>query len=175
MIYGDYDVSTQYNLPGTVRSTGVSVNYKQALTFLPEWGRGVRVFANASAQRVTGDVSGSFNGYMPRGANWGISLSRPKYTLRVNWNYTVKKRLGPVAAGRSIEPGTYNWGSKRLVVDVNAEYTFWRRTSVFASLNNVLNEPIDNKIYGPNTPDYARFRQRQNYGSLWTFGVKSVF
>ncbi|MDO8539795.1 MAG: TonB-dependent receptor [Opitutaceae bacterium] len=174
-IYGDYDVSTQYNLPGTVRATGVSVNYKQALTFLPDWGRGVRVFANGSAQRVTGDISGSFNGYMPRGANWGVSLSRPKYSLRVNWNYTGKRRLGPVAAGRGIEPGTYNWAAKRLVVDVNAEYIFWRRTSVFAALNNILNEPVDNKIHGPSTPDYARFRQRQNYGALWTFGVKSVF
>ena len=56
---------------------------------------GVRVFANASAQRVTGDVSGSFNGYTPRVANWGVSLSRPRYTLRVNWNYTGRKRLGP--------------------------------------------------------------------------------
>ena len=135
----------------------------------------MRVFANVSAQRVTGDISGSFNGYTPRVANWGISLSRPKYTVRVNWNYTGKRRLGPVAAGRSIESGTYNWGSKRLVVDVNAEYVFWKRTSVFAALNNVLNEPVDNKIYGPGTPDYAKFRQRQNYGSLWTFGVKSVF
>jgi TonB-dependent receptor len=174
-IYGDYDVSTQYNLSGTVRTTGVSLNYKQALTFLPSWGRGVRVFANVSAQRVTGDTSGSFDGYTPRVANWGISLSRPKYTFRVNWNYSGKRRLGPVAAGRSIQAATYNWASKRLVVDVNAEYVFWKRTSVFAALNNVLNEPVDTKIYGPGTPDYARFRQRQNYGSLWTFGIKSVF
>jgi TonB-dependent receptor len=175
VIYGDYDVSTQYNLSSTVRTTGVSFNYKQALTFLPDWARGVRVFANASAQRVTGDVSGSFNGYTPRVANWGVSLSRPRYTLRVNWNYTGRKRLGPVAAGRSIDPGTYNWSSKRLVIDVNAEYVLWRRLSFFAALNNILNEPVDNKIYGPVTPEYAHFRQRQNYGALWTFGLKNLF
>ena len=104
-----------------------------------------------------------------------MSLSRPKYTLRVNWNYTGKRRLGPVAAGRSIEPGMFNWGSKRLVIDVNADYIIWKRISLFASLNNILNEPVDNKIYGPSTPDYAKFRQRQNYGALWTFGVKGVF
>jgi TonB-dependent receptor len=175
VIYGDYDISTQYNLPDPVRATGVSFNYKQALTFLPHWARGVRVFANVTAQRVTGDVTGSFNGYTPRVANWGVSLSRPKYTLRVNWNYSGKRRLGPVAAGRSIQPGTFNWASKRLVVDVNADYILWKRISLFASLNNILNEPVDNKIYGPATPDYARFRQRQNYGALWTFGVKGVF
>jgi TonB-dependent receptor len=175
VIYGDYDVSTQFNLPDPVRATGISFNYKQALNFLPHWARGVRVFANATAQRVTGDVTGSFNGYTPRSANWGVSLSRPKYTLRVNWNYTGKRRLGPVAAGRSIEPGMFNWGSKRLVIDVNADYIIWKRISLFASLNNILNEPVDNKIYGPSTPDYAKFRQRQNYGALWTFGVKGVF
>lgn len=173
--YGEYDVSTQYNLPDPVRTTGVSLNYKQALTFLPEFARGVRVFANVTAQRVTGDVSGSFTGYTPRVANWGVSLSRPKYTLRANWNYTGRKRLGPVAAGRSIDPGTYNWNSKRLVIDLNAEYVVWRRTSLFAALNNILNEPVDAKIYGPSTPAVARFRQRQNYGALWTIGVKSIF
>lgn len=174
-LYGDYDVSTQYNIPSTVTTSGVSFNYKQALTFLPHWARGVRVFANVSSQRVTGDISGSFSGYTPRVANWGVSLSRPKYSLRANWNYTGRKRLGPVALGRSIEPGTYNWTSKRLVIDLNAEYFVTRRITVFSALSNILNAPIDNEIYGPSTPEHAQFRSRQNYGALWTFGLKGVF
>ncbi len=173
--YGDYDVSTQSNITTPVRSTGVSLNYKQALTFLPEWARGVRVFGNVSAQRVTGDVTGSFNGYTPRLANWGVSLSRPKFTAKLNWNYTGLKRLGPVAAGRSIEANTYNWSSKRLVIDFNAEHFLTKRLTLFCSLSNLLDDPVDNKIYGPSTPDYAKFRQRQNYGSLWTFGLKGTF
>jgi iron complex outermembrane receptor protein len=173
--YGDYDVSTQYNLRTTVTSTGLSANYKQALTFLPDWAQGVRVFANASAQRITGDDTGAFSGYTPRTANWGLSLSRPKYTAKVNWNYTGRRRNGAVAAGRSIDPGTYTWSSKRLVVDVNAEYRFTRTLAGFASLSNLQDDPIDDKIYGPMTPDYARFRQRQQYGSLWTFGLRSTF
>ncbi len=173
--YGEYDVSTQYNLPGTVRTTGVSFNFKQALTFLPNWARGVRMFGNVSAQRVTGDDSGSFSGYTPRVANWGLSLSRARYSLKLNWNYTGRKRLGPVAAGRSIEVGTYNWGSKRLVIDLNAEYYLSKRVAAFAALSNLLDDPIDNKIYGPSTPEYARFRQRQQFGSLWTFGLKGTF
>jgi TonB-dependent receptor len=174
-LYGAYDVSTQYNLPGTVKTSGVSFNYKQALTFLPEWARGVRVFANGSAQRVTGDVSGSFNGYTPRMANWGVSLSRPKYTLRANWNYTGKKRLGPVAAGRSIGPGTYNWNSKRLVIDVNADYVLSPRFSLFALVSNLNDDPIDAKIYGPDTPLEARFNNRQTFGALWSLGIKGRF
>ena len=174
-LYGAYDVSTQYNIPTEVKTTGVSFNYKQALTFLPHWARGVRVFANVSAQRVTGDTSGSFTGYTPRVANWGVSLSRPKYSLRMNWNYTGKKRLGPVAAGRSIEPSTYNWGSKRLMIDVNAEYFISPQFTVCSALSNIMNDPIDNKIFGPSTPALAQFRSRQEYGALWTFGIKGKF
>ncbi len=173
--YGDYDVATQYNIPTGVHTTGVSFNYKQSLTFLPHWARGVGVFANVSAQRVTGDVSGSFDGYSPRLANWGVSLSRSRYAMRVNWNYSGRKRLGPVAAGRSIDPSTYNWSSKRLVVDFNGEYRLTNWLSAFAALSNLLNEPVDNEIFGASTPEHAQFRQRQNYGALWTFGLKSRF
>jgi len=83
-------------------------------------------------------------------------------------------RLGPVAAGRSIAPGTYNWSSKRVVADLNADYRLTARLTVFANLNNVFNDPVDNKVYGPATPAEARFRQRQNYGSLWTFGLRGA-
>jgi hypothetical protein len=109
--YGDFDVSTQHNLPGMVRMEGVSMNYKQALTFLPHWARGVQVFGNASSQRATGEASDNFAGLVPRTASWGISLAREKYTVRLNWNYRGRNRRGLVAAGSSIEPGTYNWGS----------------------------------------------------------------
>jgi len=173
--YGDYDVATQYNLPGRVRTSGVSFNYRQALTFLPPWARGVSVFANASAQRVTGDTSNSFSGFTPRVYNWGVSLARPRYTVRANWNHTGPKRLGPVAAGRSIAPGTYNWSSKRVVADLNADYRLSGGLTLFANLNNVFNDPVDNKVYGPATPSEARFRQRQNYGSLWTLGLRGTF
>jgi hypothetical protein len=173
--YGDYDVATQSNLPDPVRTTGVSFNYKQALTFLPSWARGVSVFANASAQRVTGDTSNSFSGYTPRIYNWGVSLSRPKFTLRANWNYTGRKRLGPVAAGRSIAPGTFNWSAKRVVADINADFRLTRRLTAFANLNNIFNDPVDNEVYNPLTPPTAQFRQRQNYGSLWTLGLRSTF
>ena len=174
-LYGAYDVSTQYNLPGEVKTSGASVSYKQSLTFLPEWARGVRVFANASAQRFTGDDSGSFSGYTPRVANWGISLSRPKFTLRSNWNYTGVKRLGPVAAGRSIVPGTYNWNSKRLVIDVSGDYVLSPRFSFFALVSNINDDPIDAKIYGPSTPMEARFNNRQTFSALWNLGLKGRF
>ena len=173
--YGEYDVNTQYNLPNPVRMSGVDFNYKQALTFLPNWARGIQVYANASALRATGDDSNNFQGYVPRTVNWGVSLTREKFKLQTKWNYSGRRRQGPVAAGRGIQPATYNWNSKRLLVDVIGEYTFNKRWSFFANLNNVGDTPNDIEIAAPNTPELAQFRQRLQYGSLWTCGIKAVF
>jgi TonB-dependent receptor len=174
-IYGEFDVSTQYNLPTPVRMSGVDFNYKQALTFLPPWARGVQVYANASALTARGDDSNSLQGYVPRTVALGASLSRARYNLQVKWNYNSPRRLAPVAAGRGIEPGTYNWASQRTLLDVIGEYYVHRRFALFANLNNVSDAPSDNEIHGPSTPGSARFRQRINYGSLWTLGVKGSF
>ncbi len=171
-IYDPYDVSTNYNLQSTVRMTGLEFDYKQALTFLPEWARGVQVFANASAQRATGEGAANFAGYVPRYGSWGVSFTRSKYLFKANWNYRGMQRRGIIAAGRSIEANTYNWGSKRLYVDLTGEYKFLKSYTLFANMRNIGDQTEDSKIFGPSTPDYARFRQRVDYGSAWTFGVR---
>ncbi|MDP3071900.1 MAG: carboxypeptidase regulatory-like domain-containing protein [Opitutaceae bacterium] len=173
-IFGDYDVSTRHNVAGTVRTEGWDFNYKQALTFLPPWARGVQVFANGSAQRVTGDDTVSFAGFIPRSGSWGISLTRQKYNLRLNWNYRGRSRNNLIT-GTGIEPGTFNWTSKRLYMDVVGEYKLWKQTAFFFNLRNVGDATEDTKIFGPNTPEVARFRTRVDYASLWTFGVKGTW
>jgi len=173
-VYGDYEVSTMHNVAGTVRTEGWDFNYKQALTFLPPWARGVQVFANGSAQRVTGDDTVSFAGFIPRSGSWGISLSRKKYNVRLNWNYRGRSRNNLVT-GNGIEPGTFNWTSKRLYLDVVGEYTLWKQTAFFFNLRNVGDATEDVKVFGPNTPEVARFRTRIDYASLWTFGLKGTW
>ncbi len=173
-VYGGYDVATQYNVAGTVRTEGINFNYKQALTFLPPWARGVQVFVNGSAQRVTGDDTVSFAGFIPRSGSWGISLTRPKYNVRMNWNYRGASRNNLITVVGA-EPGTFNWTSKRLYIDVVGEVFFWKRMSFFFNLRNLGDATEDVKIYGPSTPEVARFRTRIDYASLWTFGVKGVW
>lgn len=175
--YGDYDVATQQNVSGVVRMEGLDFNYKQALTFLPRWARGVQVFANASTLRTTGARLANFTGLnaVPRSGSWGISLTRERFNVRMHWNYRSRQRLGEIAAGGSIESGTYNWRSKRLQIDLLGEYFVYKRIAVFANLRNIGDAPDDTEIVGPNTPDLAQFRGRTLYGSLWTFGVKSTF
>jgi iron complex outermembrane recepter protein len=177
-VYGQYPVATQHNLQDSVRMQGVNANYKQALTFLPYWARGVQVFANVSAQRLLGPAAANFAGFVPRTYNWGATLNRERYSLRANWNYRGHQRRNAIASpgpNTSIEPGTYIWWPKQLYLDINAEYYFYKRFALYAALRNVLDAPDDIQIYGPSTPEHAQFRQRIHYGSLWSFGIKGSF
>ena len=176
-VYGTYDATTQQNLDGVVRMTGVDLQYKQALTFLPRWARGLQAFANASALRATGPNLPNFSGInlIPRSGSWGLSLTRERFNVRLNWSYRGRQRENAVAAGQGIEPGTYNWTSKRLSVDLLGEYHFSRRFAFFANLRNLRDQPLDTKAAGPNTPAYAHFRGRTQNGAVWTFGLKGTY
>jgi iron complex outermembrane recepter protein len=174
-LYGGYEVVTQHNIAEKVRMTGVDVSYKQALTILPAWARGVTVFANGAAQRAEGEASANFAGYIPRKASWGISLTRERFNVRMNWTYQSRNRLGAVAPGPSIGPGTFNWQAKRGFLDLLGEYYFTRRFGVYVTLRSVGDTPDDFHAEGPATPAPAQFVSRLNSGSLWTFGVKGTF
>jgi hypothetical protein len=82
---------------------------------------------------------------------------------------------GAPVTGRSIDAGTYNWTSKFLFLDLQADYKLRKSLSVFANFRNVGDATNDTQIYGPSTPEHAQFRQRTTYGSLWSFGVKGSF
>ena len=84
-------------------------------------------------------------------------------------------RSPPSTATNSIEPGTYNYRPKRLYIDVNADYVLNRRFTLFGGMRNIHNQTEDSKVHGPNTPAYAKFRQRVDYGSAWTFGLRGTF
>ncbi|MSU23739.1 MAG: hypothetical protein EXS32_07945 [Opitutus sp.] len=171
--YGDYAVSTQYNLADTVRMEGFTFNYKQALTFLPAWARGVQVFANASTQHASGGATGEFQ-FSPRLANAGLSLTRPTFSLRADVNHRGRQLVSTLS-GRSIEAGTARWAAPRTSLDLTAEHKLWRQFTVFAKFRNVTDVGVDFEFYGPSTPAVAQFQQRERYGALWTFGLKGTF
>lgn len=171
--YSIYEVVTQFNVPGVIRTKGIEVDYRQQLTFLPHWARGMNFTANFSSQRGKNTYD-YFQNMIPFNVNWGLSLVRPKFNVRINENYRGIQRRARVT-GRSIEEGTYNYRPKRLYIDVSGEYYLKRSLGLFVNIRNIGNATEDTKIYGPNTPQYARFRQRDDYASLWTFGIKGTF
>jgi hypothetical protein len=171
--YGIYQVVTQFNVQNPIRMKGLEIDYRQALTFLPHWARGLNFNANFSSQRAKNSFD-FFQDMNPFTVNWGLSLTRPKFNVRINENYRGTQRRAAVT-GRGIEPGTYNYRPKRLYIDVSGEYYLRRGLGVFLAIRNIGSATEDTKIYGPNTPRYARFRQRDDYASLWTVGVKGTF
>jgi len=171
--YGKLRVATQFNDPNTIRQHGFEIEYKQALTFLPNWARGTQVFANVSSQRAKG--TDNMQDMNPFNANWGFSVSRPKWNIRLSENYRGIQRRG-VLTGASIEGGTYNYRPKRLYADITGEYYLNRKFGFFFAFRNIFGATEDQKTYGPSTPAYAKFRQRDDYGgSLWTAGIKGTF
>ncbi|MBI4623576.1 MAG: carboxypeptidase regulatory-like domain-containing protein [Verrucomicrobia bacterium] len=176
-VYGNYDVATQHNLPGVIRMEGLEFSYKQALTFLPRWSRGLQVFVNGNTLRATGANVNSLTGanYVPRSGSWGISLTRETYNARVNWNYRGRQLKGPVAAGRGIEPDTKTWGTARLYVDASGEYYLSRKIAVYLAVRNLTDAIENTEILNRRTPANARLQFRENFGALWTLGIKGTF
>jgi iron complex outermembrane recepter protein len=173
--YGSILVATQFNSPEPIRQHGFEIDYKQSLTFLPQWARGFQFFANISSQRAKG--TDNLQDMNPFTANWGLSFTRRKFNIRLNENYRGIQRRGLVAstATNSVEPGTYTYRPKRLYIDVTGEYYLSRKFGLFFALRNVGGATEDEKVYGPGTPAYAKFRSRSDYASLWTAGIKGSF
>ena len=175
--FAGYDVSTQRNVPGTLRIEGLDFSYRQALTFLPPWARGFQVFANGSLERTNAPKgflgSTGFN-EIPRSAAWGLSFTRPRYNVRLNWTWRDDQNRGPVT-GASIGPETYNYTPGFSKLDVLGEFTVRKGITLFANLRNVGDVPDQGITVGPTTPAHARLRFQERYGSLWTLGLKSTF
>ena len=169
--YGRYDVATPYNIPGTVHLQGLDLQYRQNLTFLPIWARGLQITASGATQKMTGAEADNFAGMIPRTASVGLALIRPKFNVRFNWTFQSRRKLAPIT-GASVGPGTFTYAAPRRLVDLTGEYQLTRRFSLFGNIRNLHDTPEDFERWGPQTPGYARFRQSDRYGALWIFGVR---
>jgi hypothetical protein len=117
----------------------------------------------------------NFSGYIPRNGSWGVSLTRQRCNFRLNWNYRGRQRQGEIAVAPSIEPGTFTWNQKKMILDVQGEIYVQKQIAVFFSMRNALDATEDIEVSGPSTPPHAQFRSRQDFGSLWTVGLKGSF
>jgi TonB-dependent receptor len=175
--YGSYLVETQVNLADSLRTEGLEVNYKQALTFLPHWARGIQVNASTSWLRFKGSPQtaiANFSFFPSRSSNVGLSLTRPKYSLRFNANVVARTRQA-IITGRGIEAGTYSYRNERSYLEVTGEYSLTKHVALFVNGRNLDDQPEDVEIKGPSTPAQSVFRQREKFGTLWTVGLKATF
>lgn len=171
-----YTYTTKSN-GGSARIDGVEMNFRQSLSFLPHWARGVQVFGNVTQLRLRGSTTADFSQFIRRSINWGVSLSRPRYSVKLNWNYRGTQRLGAISstATNGVEPGTYNYFKARLTLDATADISLSKKLGLFLSARNITNEPIIRQAYGPSTPDYAKNVRVEDYGVQFNIGVRGTF
>ena len=174
--YGEalgYLVSTTRNV-GDAKVSGAEFDYRQNLTFLPKWARGFTVFGNLTMQHLEGNQLATFNGFVGKTINWGVTYSRERFTVRLAVNLRGRVKQGQIT-NAGTEPGTFAYLMPRNSADLSAEYRFTRKLSVYFSGRNV-NEAIDDTVrYGPNTPSDRIINNRVHYGPTWYFGLKGTF
>ena len=171
--YSNYEIVTKDNV-GSARVSGVEFEYRQALTVLPAWAGGVSIFANGTALHLEGASTADFSGFINKTTNWGVALSRPRYTVKLNWNCRGRQRLGPVT-GVNVPDGSYQYRNPRLFLDVNAEWRATKHVAVFANIRNLTDVAWREEITGPTTPAYARGTNWIQYGAQGVFGIKGAF
>lgn len=171
--YSSYEVVQMKN-SGKASITGFELNFRQSLNFLSAWTRGVQVFANTTALHTSGDRAADFSGFVPRSTNLGISLSRLKYNVKLNWNYQSRISLNAVT-GAGVASDTVSYRNPRNLITFNFDCRISRRLVLFGVINNVLGKPRVNEAYGAATPGYARVTNINHYGSQSSFGIKGEF
>lgn len=163
-------VSTSQNV-GAARLNGIEFNYKQGLTFLPHWARGIQIMANGTLQRVIGaNAVPDFSGFITQTTNAGISLNRERYSMKVNWNHRGRQKQGLFAG-----PNYFNYQVPKDIVDVNAEFRPRRNLTVFLSIRNLLNQSENGDRYNDQTPTYARGYNSGGFVPLYNLGVRGTF
>ena len=171
--YVGYNLVSPFNV-GNARVTGVEYAWRQRLECLPNGARGVGVFFNGTEMQLNGATTADFSGFTDRTINWGLSLDRPRFSTKLNWNYTGPRRQTAVA-GANVPAGTYTYLKSRLQIDVSVEWRFSRRLGAYATVRNLTNMSNVAEAYATTTPAYARTRQIDLFGAAYTLGLKGSF
>lgn len=159
---------------GDVRVTGVENAWRQRLEFLANRARGVGVFLKGTERPLSGATAADFSGSTDRTINWGASVDRPRFSTKVNGNYTDPRRRTAVI-GANVPAGTDTYLKSRLQIDVNVEWRFSRRLGADATVRNLTNRLNGTEAAAPNTPASARTGQIDPFSAADTSGRRGSF
>ena len=171
--YVGYNLVSPFNV-GDARVTSVEFAWRQRLECFPNGARGVGFFFSGTEMQLGGTTTADFSGFTDRTINWGLSLDRPRFSTKLNWDYTGPRRQTAVV-GANVPAGTYTYLKSRLQIDVSVEWRFSRRLAAYATVRNLTNMSNVTESYAPNTPADARTRQIDLCGAASTFGLKGTF
>ena len=172
--YLDYDIVTKRN-GGDASLSGVEVEYRQSLFFLPQWARGAHIFGNLTSMDLGGSNANDFSGFTAKTGNWGVSFTKPRFSAKVSVNYTGVRRLAVVAPSATIRANSYTNYAPQTRVDVAASYMINKRYTVYADVRNLNGVPLRRGTWSEDTAGYARSDVLQFAGAMFTLGVRGQF
>ncbi len=170
----NYNITTLTN-GGDAKIQGLEFSYRQSLTFLPQWARGLQVFVNATKLNLSGTRTSDFSGYNPKSVAGGVNFVRGRIALKWTISYLGDVNTGAVAASATVAPNTFAYQAKRTRIGINATYSLTKRYSVYASIVDWGGFVQNLQRYSPTTPDYARYTRRQELGYYTNAGIRGSF
>jgi TonB-dependent receptor len=171
--YAGYTLRSSRNA-GTAKVTGWEFDYRQQLTFLPDWLKGLAVSGNFTMLETEGDFGGTtvrstdqVPNFVPRSANASLSYSRSRFIIRFNVlvNYT-----GDYLATFNAAPQRNVYREERIIVNTGVSYQWKPSVSLFCDVSNLFNEPQITYLYLEERP-----QRIIHAGQALTFGVSGRF
>ncbi len=172
--YLDYDIVTKRN-GGDATLSGVEIEYRQSLLFLPAWARGAQIFGNYTGMDLGGSNADDFSGFTAKTGNWGVSFTRPRFSAKVAVNYTGVRRLAVVAPSATIRANSYSHYAPQTRIDVAASYMITKRYTLYGDVRNLTGQALRRGTWSEDTPGYARSDVLQFAGAMFTLGVRGQF
>lgn len=173
--FGTYSLVTQLNT-GDAEVTGFEFSYKQALTFLPHWARGLDAFASYTKINRRGGVLSDFSNFTPKSGSAGVTFSRGRFLIRATVTYRAEQPQSALATSATVPEGTYQYLAAATRWNIYGEYSLKRWISVFYSINDVGGYENPQYRYGPNTRfAYTKLLRAIDEGSFTSIGVKGRF
>lgn len=172
--YLNSDIRTYENF-GSAKILGFEWSIRHQLAFLPQWARGVSIFANGTHLKLSGANMDDFTGFSRQNINWGVSYARAKLLAKINVAMAQEVKLNRVAESANVLPNMFRYVAPQTLVDLSLEYRFSKKLSLYASVRNALQSDKRTFLMGDFTPDYARYSVTQRAGSLVTLGLKGSF
>ncbi len=173
-LQNDATVTTHFNV-GKARVTGVQLDYKQALTFLPV--PGFSVFTSGYAVHLQGSPLADFTNFISKAFNAGVSYDRRQFGVKLNFNYRGTQRYGSTtytdSAGTKVV--SYEYYKPRPQLDLNFDYRFTPHLGLFVAARNITNVVQDDQRYAPAMPGFTHLYRREEFGTQYTAGFKGEF
>jgi len=156
--YSNFVFTSVGNRPGVTRVRGYTLEYSQALSFLP----GVLKGLNVSASYTRTYASRIKPGMVPHMTGGTLSYRHRRLALGVSGKYTDAT---PFSA-----TGNIIYRKVRTMIDLNGSFQLTRRTSAFFHARNIFNIP-EYRFQG----DPSVITQYVTFGTILTVGVKGTF